>query len=132
MDWRQRMSIPADSVECPVCGRIVPAKQEECPGCGSDLAMSTLEELESIAKRLSDPEKPKETPRAPPEPQKEAPKKSEPEAPKPAIKAEAPKMEAPREKAKEQKPVEAPKPTEPKQDGEEKRGLGKLFGKRKK
>ncbi len=130
------MSIPADSVECPVCGRVVPAKQEECPGCGSDLAMSTLEELETIARRLSDLEKPKEAPKevpkATPEPRKEAPRKSEPEPPKPAPKEEEPKMEPPKEKPEEQKPAETPKTPEIQPEPEEKHRLGKLFGKRKK
>lgn len=94
-------------MECPVCGRTVPADTLDCPGCGSDLTMSSLEELEQVARSLSKGE-------------------PMPERPKPK----------PEEAKPESKPVEQEKKPEPakeeKKEGEGKHGFGRFFGKKKK
>ncbi|MDD1769535.1 MAG: zinc-ribbon domain-containing protein [Methanomassiliicoccales archaeon] len=101
------MNKEPDSTECPMCGRSVPSDATSCPGCGTDLSMSSLEELEKVAKSISSGE---------PMPSGEDPVqmaevKQAPSAPK------------------------APEPeSKPKEEGakEGKHFGGKLFGKRKK
>jgi endogenous inhibitor of DNA gyrase (YacG/DUF329 family) len=102
------MTKEPDSAECPMCGRSVPSDATSCPGCGADLSMSSLEELEKVAKSLSSGE---------PMPSKEVPvEKAEVKQPLAAPKAAGP---------------EAPKPKEEEGAKEGKR-FGKFFGKRKK
>jgi hypothetical protein len=48
------MSVEQDMVECPVCDRKILSDTAKCPGCGQDLSMSSFEELEQVARTLSE------------------------------------------------------------------------------
>ncbi len=41
--------------ECPICGYTVPLDTGKCPSCGADLSMSTVDDLEDVAKRIEQP-----------------------------------------------------------------------------
>ncbi|HUL39218.1 MAG TPA: hypothetical protein VLU38_02915 [Methanomassiliicoccales archaeon] len=121
-------------IECPVCDRKSPSSTTTCPHCGADLKMASFDDLEEMAVAIaagkSSPVKSEARPIVPspevkPEPvQTKA--QPEPEATKPASKASEP---APQPKADEAPAAEKPK--EEKKD-EGKKGLGRLFGKKKK
>jgi hypothetical protein len=120
-------------IECPVCDRKAPSSATVCQYCGADLKMASFDELEEVAqavavgKASSKPE-----PRPAPKPSEA---KSEP-TPKEATVQEA---EPPKEPTKQHTaPIEekaqesAEKAKEEKKEDEGKRGLGRLFGKKKK
>ncbi|HVO77354.1 MAG TPA: zinc ribbon domain-containing protein [Methanomassiliicoccales archaeon] len=107
------MTKDPDSAECPVCGHTVPSDAASCPSCGADLSMSSLDELEKVAKSISSgeplptrEEKKAETRPAPPPVETKKEQAVEPEKPKPSERAEEP--------------------------GKKENRIGKLFGKRKK
>ena len=113
--------------ECPICDRKVQSDMTKCPNCGADLSLSSFEDLEEVAKKLStiavqEPPKAKAESKEPaprPEPKVE---EAKPETLVPD-KKEEPK--APAEPKKEEKTVEPSK-------DDSKHGLGRLFGKKKK
>jgi len=104
------MTKDPDSAECPMCGRSLPSDATSCSGCGADLSMSSLEELEKVAKSLSS---------GGPMPGKEVPKeKAEPRP-------------APEERKKES--IAGPEaPKHKPEEGTRENRIGKFFGKRKK
>lgn len=130
-------------IECPVCDRKVSATADRCPNCGAALTMATFEDLEQLAMEIAAgayqpakapaPQRPTPegkvqappTPKAPP-PGKEAPK---PEAEGKA-KPEATPQERPSKEEKEKEPEAAPAGEKAEEEG--KKGLGRLFGRRKK
>lgn len=123
-------------IECPVCDRMAPASANVCPHCGADLKMASFDDLEMVAETLatgkqsalrSEP-KPQTSS---PEPKVEAapikPSVKEPEQPKPEMKTQQGQLSSVAEQA-----VASEKVKEEKKDDEGKRGLGRLFGKKKK
>jgi hypothetical protein len=100
------MSVEQDMVECPVCDRKIPADSSKCPGCGEDLSMSSFEELEQVARTLSEE-------KAEPKPEKKA-------APP---RAEQPKPAAPKSVEKA--------PENGSSEDDEKKGRFHLFGRKK-
>jgi hypothetical protein len=100
-----------DEIECPNCDRRIPADATRCPGCGADLSLSSLEELEEVARKISNGERP-----VSPGPVAET------KVVKQEEKAVGPKPESP--KVDEKRPEEG---TE-----KEKKGFGRLFGTKKK
>ena len=123
-------------IECPVCDRMAPSSANVCPHCGADLKMASFDDLEMVAETLatgkqsalrSEP-KPQTSS---PEPKVEAapikPSVKEPEQPKPEMKTQQGQLSSVAEQA-----VASEKVKEEKKDDEGKRGLGRLFGKKKK
>jgi len=123
-------------IECPVCDRMAPSSANVCPHCGADLKMASFDDLEMVAETLatgkqsalrSEP-KPQTSS---PEPKVEAapikPSVMEPEQPKPEMKTQQGQLSSVAEQA-----VASEKVKEEKKDDEGKRGLGRLFGKKKK
>ena len=123
-------------IECPVCDRMAPSSANVCPHCGADLKMASFDDLEMVAETLatgkqsalrSEP-KPQTSS---PEPKVEAapikPSVKEPEQPKPEMKPQQGQLSCVAEQA-----VASEKVKEEKKDDEGKRGLGRLFGKKKK
>lgn len=102
-----------EEMECPNCDRRISADATRCPGCGADLSLSSLEELEEVARKISKGERPVS----------------------PGSVAET-KVVKQEEKAIESKPespkVEEKRPEEEKATEEERKGFGRLFGKKKK
>ena len=41
-------------IECPVCDRKMPADTKKCPSCGVDLSTAGMDELEEVARDLSE------------------------------------------------------------------------------
>ena len=107
------VTVKTEEIECPNCDRRISADAIRCPGCGADLSLSSLEELEEVARKISKGERPG--------------------SPSPMAETKAVKQE---EKAVGSKPespkVEEEKPEEEKATEEEKKGFGRLFGKKKK
>jgi len=116
--------------DCPNCGKVVAASASTCPYCRASLQMSTFEDLEALAEEMLSKERtPPPRPEPKPEPIKSVPQISKPEPER--SKPEPPKAESapatPEMKPAESKPAPAPEPP-----AEEKKGLGRLFGKKKK
>jgi len=116
----------ATEIECPICDRKVQSDMERCPNCGADLTLSSFEDLEEVARDLSTSEtqRPPEVKADSKEPIRTMPKTKE-------TKSEG----AVPERKEEPKPSEEPKKVEaPAVDhskDESKRGIGRLFGKKK-
>lgn len=122
-------------IECPVCDRKAPASAGVCPHCGADLAMASFDELEEVAQAIASGKRPDASAeqKPAPKPQEKATEPMTAHAPEPegeAKSAEEPQPiaeERPAEKPKEAKPAE-----EEKKEEEGKKGLGRLFGRKKK
>lgn len=127
-------------IECPVCDRKAQASAKTCPHCGADLSMASFDELEEVAQSIATGKRSearaeqrmasKPSQKAPePKPAPAAPTQAEPpkveEGPKPAKAEEAVAEEKPPEKPAEEEPAE-----EKKEEG--RKGLGRLFGRKKK
>jgi outer membrane biosynthesis protein TonB len=121
-------------IECPVCDRKASASATICHYCGADLKMASFDDLEEVAISIAAGKSsaPKSEPKsaAPkPESKVEPPTsrtKEEPEKAKAPVK---PKEAAPEPKA--EKPA-VPEVAKEEKKEEEKHGLGRLFGKKKK
>lgn len=124
-------------IECPVCDRMAPSSANVCPHCGADLKMASFDDLEMVAEALATGKQ--SAIRSEPKPQTSSsePKveaapikhsvKEEPEKPKPEMKTQQGQLSSVAEEA-----VASEKAKEEKKDDEGKRGLGRLFGKKKK
>jgi hypothetical protein len=132
-------------IECPVCDRKVSVSSERCPNCGASLTMATFEDLEELAQDIalsrSSPPKGKEpTYAAPAERAKEPETSQVPVAstkPKPNIAEKEPEAVSGPVKVEEEKrpePVPAPadKAPEDKAEDEGRKGISRIFGRKKK
>jgi hypothetical protein len=124
-------------IECPVCDRMAPSSAHVCPHCGADLNMASFDDLEMVAEALAAGKQsalrsePKPQPPST-EPKVEAapimpPEKEEPVQPGPEMKPQHGQLSSAAEEA-----IASEKAKEEKKDDEGKRGLGRLFGKKKK
>jgi PKD repeat protein len=43
-----------ETSECPICGSAIQPNVKNCPSCGTELSMSTMDDLESVAKDLTE------------------------------------------------------------------------------
>lgn len=48
------MEIQAVEIECPVCDHKISGEAERCPYCGVDLSTAGMEELETVARDISE------------------------------------------------------------------------------
>lgn len=48
------MEIQAVEIECPVCDHKISGESERCPYCGVDLSTAGMEELETVARDISE------------------------------------------------------------------------------
>jgi hypothetical protein len=132
-------------IECPVCDRIVSASSEKCPNCGTSLTMATFEDLEAVAHDIAMGKPASEkgkvaSPPAPVEKSKELaakqtppPKEGKPSATETSPEKKAGPGQAIRdESAAEVKPAPTEKKTEEKAEDDGKKGIGRLFGRKKK
>ena len=123
-------------IECPVCDRKAPSSANVCPHCGADLQMASFDDLEMVAevlaagKQSASINEPKPQTSSP-EPKVEAvpikPSVIEEPEPKPEMKPQQGQLSSMAEQA-----VASDKSKEEKREDEGKRGLGRLFGKKKK
>jgi len=44
----------AIEIECPICDHKMPAEARRCPSCGVDFVISGMDELEAVAREISD------------------------------------------------------------------------------
>jgi hypothetical protein len=44
----------SETSECPICGSAIQPNVKNCPSCGTELSMSTMDDLESLAKDLTE------------------------------------------------------------------------------
>lgn len=139
-----------NEIECPICDRKAPVSATNCPHCGADLSMASFDDLEAVAQsiasarpkeRQAEPKEEAKPPEGRPEPE---PAKEEPPQEEAQVKEEEPAPEVAQEPEVEEKPVEAPKveekkppqvleeKKEEKKEEEGRKGLGRLFGRKKK
>lgn len=124
-------------IECPVCDRMAPSSAHVCPHCGADLKMASFDDLEMVAEALATGKQ--SALGSEPKPQTSSPEpKVEAAAIKPSVK-EAPEQPRPETKPQQgqlslaaEEAMASEKAKEEKKDDEGKRGLGRLFGKKKK
>jgi hypothetical protein len=124
-------------IECPVCDRMAPSSAQVCPHCSADLKMASFDDLEMVAEALAAGKQ--SAIRSEPKPQNSSPEpkieaapiktseKGEPEQPKPEMKTQQGQLTLAAEEA-----IASEKAKEDKKEEEGKRGLGRLFGKKKK
>ncbi len=118
----------ATEIECPICDRKVQSDVDRCPNCGSDLTMSSFEDLEEVARKLST----KETQR-PPEVKADTKEPIAQAKPKVEVrKAEAPALDKKEETRPAEQAKKEVKSTIDQSKEESKHGIGRLFGKKKK
>lgn len=69
-------------IECPMCDRRVASNAKECPFCGADFSTAGMDELEDVARDISEGRRPSVpvTIKATPDPQPIAPVVAVPEA----------------------------------------------------
>jgi hypothetical protein len=124
-------------IECPVCDRKAPSSANVCPHCGADLKMASFDDLELVAETLAAgkqsvarselaPQSTSPEPKAEAAPVKPS-VKEEPQQPRPEMKPQQGQLSSVAEEA-----IASEKTKEEKKDDEGKRGLGRLFGKKKK
>jgi len=127
-------------IECPVCDRKAQVSTSICPYCGADLTMASFDELEEVAQSIAtgkgsgplmEPKavsRPLETKSEPtvPEPSEPKTETHEVKEPKPSVTPTDNEVKEP-EIPDETKSVE-----EGKKEEEGKKGLGRLFGRKKK
>jgi hypothetical protein len=103
-------------IECPVCDRKIPADAKECPSCGIDLSTAGMDELEEVARDISEGK-----PESAPEVENVVPRSN----PAPQVSGEVAAIE-PKAEEKHEEPA-------PETDNEmkEKGGLRRLFGRKK-
>jgi|GEM_PF-1367571 len=132
-------------IECPVCDRKVSVSSERCPNCGASLTMATFEDLEELAQdiaqgRSSAPKK-MEPPRAALAENAKEPASAQvqvaPKEPKPIMAEKEPDkgsetVKVTEEKRPEPEPVPADKAPEDKPEDEGRKGIGRIFGRKKK
>jgi hypothetical protein len=136
-------------IECPVCDRMAPSSAHVCAHCGADLNsadlnMASFDDLEMVAEALATGKqsalRSEPKPQTPsPEPQTPSPEPMVEAAPiKPSVKEdlEQPKLEMKPQQGQlssvAEESIASEKAKEEKKDDEGKRGLGRLFGKKKK
>ena len=129
-------------IECPVCDRKAPASASTCPNCGADLRMASFDELEEVAQVIAHgggPASPPmakspavETPAISTQPRERERTVEAPEPDTPLSQRPEPPDEAKPPAVEEQKPPEEEASKDEKKDEEGKRGIGRLFGRKKK